>query len=440
MIDPTEVQSLVLHPHAAARLDLAFLHCPTRQDLVEVLSTAAAAVTPAAEARSDRPSVNLGVIGAGIDLLDVGRRARAALPAAFLDGMRLAATRNGDVGPSAPEAWVPPFAPDDPPVHAVALAIGPRPGVPTADAPDWGGLAGSVDHLSTSAARWTGASRPGGIEPFGFRDGISSPTIEGSGRPVRPGAGVWDGEALRWRAVRAGEALLGHVDESGAVAGHPDAAHLERDGSYLVVRRLEQDVEGFRAACASWAEGVEGLDADDVADRIVGRRRDGTVLGQRPGEEPTNDFLYRDGGPQGRAVPPSSHIRRSHPRDDVEHADRIVPRHQLFRRGIPYADEADGTEGLLFLALCADLRRQFELVQSHWLQDGNRFGLGPETDPLTGQCPVGGGPRPASITGPDGGRVRTPSLPSFVTTRGGEYVLLPSRTALRTMAARGPRP
>ncbi len=439
MIDPAEVQTLVLRPHAAARVDLAFLHCPSRADLVAVLDAAADEVTTADAADPTRPAVNVAVTGAGIDLLDVGSRARAALPDAFLDGMRLAATRNGDQGTSDPERWLAPFAPASPPVHVVVLAIGRRDDGTPPGPPEWGALAGLVGGLSQPHERWTGRRR-GGREPFGFLDGISNPVIEGSGRAVTPGDGVWDAAGLRWRAVRAGEAILGHVDESGARAGHPDAAHLERHGSYLVLRRLEQDVDGFAAACARWADEVDGLDADAVAERIVGRHRDGRALGQDLGAEPTNDFLYRDGGAQGTAVPPSSHIRRSHPRDDVEHATRIVPRHLLFRRGIPYDDASTGTEGLLFLAVCADIRRQFELVQSHWLQDGGRFGLGRETDPLTGQCPAAGGGRVASITGPDGGRVRHPSLPQVVTTRGGEYVLLPSRSALRRMATWVPRP
>jgi hypothetical protein len=132
-------------------------------------------------------------------------------------------------------------------------------------------------------------------------------------------------------------------------------------------------------------------------------------------------------------VPPSAHIRRANPRDDLEFADRIVPRHVLFRRGYPYEDES-GERGLLFMACCADIQRQFEFVQANWMQDGNHFGLGRERDPLVGHRP-GDDPDECEVSiGHDGRRVRR-RLPSFVTTRGGEYFLLPAPSALQVLGA-----
>ena len=260
-----------------------------------------------------------------------------------------------------------------------------------------------------------------------------------------PGDGIWDPALGAWRPVALGEAVLGHVDESGAVAGAPVAAPLEHNASYLVVRRLEQDVDGFWRSCAAWADELgEPWRPEDVAAQLVGRHRDGTPLGRPPGGPgagPAGDVLYRDPRFGPVAIPPSAHIRRANPRDALAFAPQVVGRHVLFRRGLPYAEPATdarphGRQGLVFVAGCADLQRQFEFVQARWLQDGDRFGLGAETDPLTGQR---GDAAPVSIAGTGGERCRR-ALPTFVTTRGGAYLLLPAPSVLRRLGGDGPRP
>jgi len=291
---------------------------------------------------------------------------------------------------------------------------------------------------------WRGFHDPEGREPFGFVDGITDPVIEGSPKPLSPGNGVWDAEAGEWRPVRAGEAVLGHGDESGAVSGHPDAAHLEIDGSYLVVRKLEQDVEAFHDACEAWAGTLPGTTAEEVEAQLVGRHHDGRVVGAEHLGARANDFLYRDERRPVAAMPPSAHVHRANPRDGVAAASAIVPRHVLFRRSYRYRDVEGDTakEGLLFLACCADLRRQFEFVQAQWLQDGNRFGLGLERDPIAGRRSDPGAPCEAArdedqvSIAHEGARVRR-CMSSFVTTRGGEYFLLPSRSALRLLGDPG---
>jgi Dyp-type peroxidase family len=449
MVDLAEVQSLVLRPSEPQTMELVFLRCPSYDSLRDLLAVAAESVTVASEASPAQGALNIGLTGAGALLADLGSRVYAALPATYLRGMRNAASRLGDPDPDTdPDAsWHQPFRPEDKPVHVVAIAVGPDAGVgPT----NWRGLDWSAVGAE-EAGRWTGTRR-GGYEPFGFRDGVSDPVIEGSGRAATPGNGVWDATRQAWRAVRAGEAVLGYVDESGSVAGHPDAAHVERDGSYLVIRKLEQDVEGFERACREWADelnatgpaGSAPWTGVDVAEQMVGRHKDGRVLGQPPGAEPTNDFLYRQRGTCPVGASPASHIRRSNPRDDLEAAEQITKRHLLFRRAIPYGDPSrpEDTQGLLFLAACADLRRQFEFVQAHWLAGGDRLGFGPEPDALTGHrrtvfdenATSDDRYDAASIGGTDGRRHRLVGLPNYVTTRGGEYVLLPSRSAMYRIA------
>ena len=341
MIDLDEIQSIVIRPSSAATVDLAFVRLPDREAMRIFLRHAAEAVTTAAEVAARGPSpvdggpasrsdaVCVGLTADGVRLAGVGGRALGALPATFLSGMRAAADRLGDVGPSAPATWPAPFS-GRAVVHAVVLRFG---------AGGLGRLAGWIP--PDDATTWRGARLPGHREPFGFRDGISDPVIEGSGRKVHPGNGVWDAGRGRWRAVRTGEAVLGYTDESGEVAGHRDAAQLEVNGSYLVIRKLEQDVSGFHEECARWAEEL-GVTADDVAAQMVGRHRDGTVLGRRPPAR-GNDFLYTAEGGVGRDVPPSAHIRRANPRDDPIVGENLVRRHLMFRRGYPYDD--GGLEG-----------------------------------------------------------------------------------------------
>src|SRR5206468_3780160 len=102
-----------------------------------------------------------------------------------------------------------------------------------------------------------------------------------------------------------------------------------------------------------------------------------------------NDFQYGD-DPLGLKTPGGSHIRRANPRDaDVAGAVRI---HRMIRRGTVYGPplpdgmlEDDGRErGLMFAFLGGHLGRQFEFVQSEWMQSGVFFGAAAAKDPIAG--------------------------------------------------------
>ena len=446
MIDLEDVQSVILRPSKAFKVKITFVMHETPNQMQGFLRDAARTVTTTAAANrlaaentgaNDRPgAICVGISGAGLRLCGLEERVYSALPASFTAGMRAAAHRLHDD----PVDWERPFR-SGRPVHAVILRYG--------DA-DWGAL----DRYKDSEFFWEGKRPDDEKEPFGFKDNISDPAIEGSGKPISEGAGVWDAVSRRWRPVKAGEAVLGYVDEGGGVAGNPDTAYLERNGSYFVIRKLEQHVDRFEAACTGWAEklmkepekyGVKDKSLekvrDEIAAQLVGRHQDGRVLGQPDNATPINGFLFceaRSPDIPKAPVPPSAHIRRSNPRDSIEFADKIVPRHVLFRRGYPYERrEKDGTitKGLLFMACCADLRRQFEFVQSHWLQDGNRFGLGTETDGIAGQRHANDRDNTYLSIDRNGKRLRRGGMASFVTTRGGEYFLLPSRSALKVLGS-----
>ncbi|MER6738245.1 hypothetical protein [Streptomyces puniciscabiei] len=71
----------------------------------------------------------------------------------------------------------------------------------------------------------------------------------------------------------------------------------------------------------------------------------------------------------------------------------------------------------------AHLGRQFEFVQSQWMNNGVFFGAGNVKDPVVGSAD--------GETGYTIPRRPVAPLPRFVVTRGGEYCFLPSLSALR---------
>ena len=184
-----------------------------------------------------------------------------------------------------------------------------------------------------------------------------------------------------------------------------------------------------------------------LAAKIVGRWPDGTPLAVSP-ERPDaavsgdplriNDFGYKDDA-AGCSCPLGAHIRRANPRDDPAFFDgRLTNRHRIVRRGRTYGmplprgvTEDDGADrGLVFVCFQADIWRQFETIQSLWIDDGDPFGLGRDKDFLVGE--------PHGTEGKMTIQGRPPFFlkpqPRFVTLRGGEYLFQPSMSALRRLS------
>ena len=319
-----------------------------------------------------------------------------------------------------------------------------------------------------------------GEEPFGFVDGISQPQVDWQRkRPVR------DQDQLDYNNLTClGEFLLGYPNEYGlytprpllALQRDPDAllpraedapeqADLGRNGCYLVMRQLRQDVQGFWRELDRQAKGDENL-RDRLAAAMVGRTKNGDPL-VAPGE--VNNFTYQS-DPQGLQCPLGAHIRRANPRNadlppgppgilsrlcrtlgfnataleqDLVASTRF---HRLLRRGRKYgaspglsatepAPSAD--TGIHFICLVANIRRQFEFVQSAWMMGSKFAGLTGESDPLLGhrQPDLGGFPTDSfSIPQADSPDRRLTGLPQFVTVLGGAYFFLPGIRALRYLA------
>lgn len=346
------------------------------------------------------------------------------------------------------------------------------------------------------------------IEHFGFRDGISQPVIAGTRKAEQPSPAR--------DIVQPGEFLLGYPNDQGFVAPpisigaeldpannlpsiaasttnrypffgnrttNPDLRDFGRNGSFLVVRQLDQDTEKFSAQLSAKAKELKDafpylsslqgrpVDAEWLGAKIIGRWKDGTPLignpigpkGLGPEQSPNNDFAYGQDDPRGLACPLGSHIRRTNPRDSLEPGDpdeqRITNRHRLLRRGRSYHYSVPGqkqpVKGLLFMALCSDLERQFEFVQHTWVNSTSFHGLNDEADPLLGSPSASGGSfipapmaTPAALADEDRGRPTRFSIPtetgtvcvkgleSYVTLQGGGYFFLPSRAAIQHLIFR----
>ena len=391
---------------------------------------------PTAAVRDEERGVVVAFTAQGLAALGTPPGVLATFPRAFRQGMASEYRTRllGDTGDSAPDGWA--WGGPDQVPHVLIAHF-----EQTAEL-----LVASCDATET-AANEVGLVLdraidtmllPDGVEHFGFADGVSQPVLAGTEWAARS-------KASRWEEIAPGEFVLGLIDGLGLEAAFPTAGGIDfgRHGSYLVVRQIEQHVDLFHAHMAE-AAAARGVDADDLAAEMVGRRRDGMSLatGAPTGQGQRNDFGY-DQDPVGLGCPLGAHVRRANPRDGTretsaaarEIARNSANRHRILRRGRPYGPtdkSRTGNEprGLLFLAFQADIERQFEFVQHTWLGNPAFAGLGGELDPITVEQPAGGGTfsipqRPV--------RDCLAGLPSFTTTRGGGYFFLPGIEGLRLL-------
>jgi Dyp-type peroxidase family len=365
--------------------------------------------------------------------LGVPQASLASFAPEFQEGMAERARELGDIGESAPEHWENPLG--TPNVHVVLVA-----GAPNAER-----LARVLERGRNAYQQLSGVeviwrqecyALPTEKEHFGFKDGISHPAVEGSGIP---------GSNPQEQPFKAGEFVLGYRDETGGFPSMPEPEALGRNGTYAVFRKLHQRVAMFRQYLRANSSTLQQEEL--LAAKMMGRWRSGAPLALAPGNDdpelgvnPTrnNDFLYAD-DPLGLKTPAGSHIRRANPRDaSVAGAVRL---HRMIRRGTAYGPplpdgilEDDGADrGIMFVFIGTHIKRQFEFVQSEWINDSTFIGGSSEKDPMSGANDGAGvftvPRRPV--------RRRLQGLPRFVVTRGGEYCFIPGLRALRWLADLG---
>ncbi len=385
---------------------------------------------------------------------------------AFVNGAASSAVHNGDAGVSDPQNWVV-GGPHQNIVDAM-LTVG-------ADDPN--DLTVELEKLRVLATRYGlvtifeehGETLPDagrGHEHFGFKDGISQPGVVNFNTPdpnvpmVNPNDPADRfGHVLGHpgtEIIAAGEFVLGEPDESGQTFSDASLDWMKH-GSFMVFRRLAQDVPSFWAQITAR---VHSLPPDDplkeelLGAKLVGRWRSGTPLDLSPdtdnraGRDPLHDndfnFTTKDAGGNivpddlGVRCPRFAHIRKVYPRQNNFARNR---NRRIIRRGIPFGlpfDPASGTghgadaeRGLLFISFMASIENQFEFLQHSWANnptfpDGT---AGP--DPIIGDTQ----PRPSPVTIHRTGR---PDLQlefeRFVNTMGAVYAFAPSIPALDALA------
>ncbi len=265
-----------------------------------------------------------------------------------------------------------------------------------------------------------------GKEHFGFRDGIAQPSVEGLRIPRVP------------ESIKPGEFILGYANESGAIddiPGIPGDDTWGKNGSYLVFRKLEQDVKTFEGLFKG-KENPELLKA-----KMVGRWQDGSPLtlapeGNERRLEQSNDFNYHKFDQHGYRCPIGAHIRRANPRDSLlkgtrdkspaaalsnANSHRIIRRGRLYQKGTGEAAK----KGLLFVCFNASIEDQFEFIQRQWVNNKKFSKLTNEVDPLIG---AGG---KFTIQAPYA--PKQVDIKELVTTKAGAYFFLPGICALKQL-------
>jgi Dyp-type peroxidase family len=451
-----------------------------------------ASVTTAKKLRSlPATALQLALTSQGLQALDVPENIQEGFSPEFISGIASNPSRSrrlGDEGANAPSRWTwgaPGKVPD------VLVMLYAKHGQLEA----W---------KQTIQSQWTDSafqlldclntSHLGGFEPFGFKDGVSQPTID------------WNQQDRHYQPhysnmLAVGEFLLGYRNEYGKYTDRPlldnvadphaqllpaedepQKKDLGRNGTYLVVRQLQQDVRSFWQYLNAQARS-NPEERQRLAELMVGRTTAGEPLmprtvrsirgvGADSDDVRLNQFTF-ESDPAGHRCPLGAHIRRANPRnadlpggttglmsrlvrilgfarksirDDLVASARF---HRILRRGREYGprlrqEEAlqhiqspEEERGLHFLCLNANIARQFEFVQSAWIMGTKFDGLSEESDPLMGNrepvsaCPI---TNVFSISRRDGLPHRLTGLPQFVTVRGGAYFFLPSIRALRYLA------
>ena len=456
--------------------------------------------------RLDRPAVLTLALGPrALDRLGLPADAIESFPAAFVDGMTASGRDRilGDTGSNAAPGWW--WGADA--VDAALLVYG----------RDDGAVAVLADRIASLCddhgqhvfrripLRDIPKEKAERKEPFGYLDGVSQPVIRGTYRAARAPDPI--------HVVEPGEFILGYPDNRGNVPPGPQLSPLAdpeamlpisadchafgqsvvegvrdlgRNGSFLVLRQLEQDVDAFQGYCEGEAKRLAGrlpepyrIIPEFIGAKLVGRWTDGSSLIRnpyrsasgvendpsvptpgplvRPATNPAaataipaaptvtrtaharahddNDFLFGTEDPEALRCPFGAHVRRANPRDSLQPGSSeqvsISNRHRVLRIGRQYVAQAGQKPGLLFMCLNADIERQFEFVQQTWLTSPAFHGLANEVDPLLGD----GGDGCNGFTVPTrDGPVRLSPLRQFVTMRGGGYFFLPGRRLVQFLS------
>ena len=443
-----------------------------------------------------RATLNIAMNHAGLAALELPLESLNSFSTEFSMGMKMRKDITGDVDLSSPEHWDPVWQSDDDSkaVH-VLLTINAitREALET----QYGRVNDQIAQSLGAVALLDGHRGPNGSllpyqeahiifedgkptskEHFNYTDGIGDPFFEGiQDAPARVngrGKQMSDGT---WKPLATGEFLHGHLDEA---REYPPAAApilLSRNGTYMVYRKLHQNVASFDGLLEREGAAYPG-GKELMAAKFVGRwRNTGAPLVNVPDEASNvrwekefetaskeqqdamlSNFTYDD-DMSGARCPMSGHMRRVNPRASLELKAGACPgelvrnsgafdtpgalanRRRILRRGLPYGDSTlrdsdHGDHGVIMMMLNADIGRQYEFVQQQWVNYGNDFREANDKDVILGNHSK---QLPSSVVHAADPMGDAPprfvrNIPLLVETRGGDYFFVPSLTALRLIA------
>jgi Dyp-type peroxidase family len=441
-LDLSDIQGFILRGYRLPLLRCLVLEVdragPARQALLSLANEGPSGlrITTAEEWCTEKPlyCLNVGMTWPGLLALGLGSLPRLSFDSfpSFVAGAAARALALGDTGGSAPEHWISPLGSGRD--HAI-LALYAADGAQLAEhtARLQAVLAGAW-HVR---AQLDGAALPEGRVHFGYRDGISQPTIIGG-----PERSLPDGQP----PVPAWNFILSATPEANYYLPQPE--RLGKNGSFGVFRVLRQNVFAFERFLESQRAQI---DPELLAAKLCGRWRNGVPLSLSPDSDVTalpesawNDFDYVPSGTNPRApddrrgerCPIGAHIRRSFPRGmRVQGGGNHL--HRMIRRGVPYGPEYrrgqpedDIERGLLGFFINASIENQYEFVLATWCNAGG-FAAGLPIDSKDGVASAdesvrfdiarANGQPPLAVGG----------FSRFVQARGGAYCFLPSIDALR---------
>lgn len=431
----------------------------------------------------------------GISALGLSDTTLNSFPAEMQEGMAESARAKllGDVEASAPEKWVVGGSKNSVFHFMVILHAGLSHEDDTSIKTYVEDISQGIDSHAMEVVHieW-GDRRSDDKEHFGFKDGIAQPKIKGIHQRDA------DGNEINSNIIEAGEFIMGYINQYGLYASvpvvpesedkqdilpslptpgflydryNPDSPlkDLGKNGSYIVYRKMKQDVALFWNYLKAEADRLDGTINPErivwLASKFVGRYPNGNpMVSPETKLKHQDDFLYAKHDSEGMHCPFGSHIRRTNPRDvfyptDPEVSLDTVDKHRIMRRGRIFGESLfdlallddendvdklaillnladDGKErGLQFFCANASIQMQFEFIQDSWANNPHFNAQYQNKDPLIGDNGTSY-QRDSYMNIPHTPvRIRTSPLPRFTQVLGGAYLFMPGITALKYLAS-----